>query len=67
MGQHQTTGTKYATANAAPNYKSETIKEIMNLATATTSDRATTARMTETNTRLIKELQQTQQKLVDDL
>ena len=65
-----TTGSAYGSANAAPpaqNYESETIKAIANLATATASDRATTARLTETNARLTKELKSTQQKLIEAL
>ena len=57
IGQRHTAGSAYRSANAAPpaqNYKSETIKAITNLATATTSDCATTARLTKTNARLTK-------------
>ena len=49
------------------NYESKTIKAIANLATATAFDCATTARLTETNARLTKELKNTQQKLVKAL
>ena len=69
IGQRQTMGQKYGTANAAPaqNYDTETIEAIANLATATASDRATTAILTNTNARLTEELRTTQQKLVEAL
>ena len=51
----------------AQSYESETIKAIANLATATASDCATTARLTKTNTRLTDELKSTQQKLIKAL
>ena len=65
-----TTGSAYGSANAAPpaqNYKSKTIEAIENLATATASDRTTTARLTETNARLTEDLKSTQQKLIEAL
>ena len=45
----------------------ETIAAIANLATATASDRTTTAGLTETNSQITSELKQTQAKLVESL
>ena len=52
----------YGTANAVhtkENFEEETIAAIANLATATASNRATTARLTETNAQLTSELKKT--------
>ena len=69
--QKQAAGPRYSTANSVvqsnENFEDKTIAAIANLATATASDRATTARLTETNAQLAAELKTTQQKLVKAL
>ena len=64
--QRNTARTRSHTANAAvinQAFEEETIAAIANLATATASDRATTARLTETNAQLTLELKKTQERL----
>lgn len=69
--QKQSAGTRYSTANNVTHnkeaFEDDTIAAIANLATATASDRATTARLTETNAQLTAELRSTQDKLVKAL
>ena len=65
--QRNSAGAQYGSANAATDhqgFEEETIAAIANLATATAADRATTARLTETNAQLTSELKRTQEKLV---
>ena len=68
--QKTSAAAQYGTANSVHTkeaFEEETIAAIANLANATASDRATTARLTETNAQLTLELKKTQERLVQAL